>query len=53
LNQLRSAGLVNEVLEGRVIRVRANVARMDALLAYLSGNGSASTDVVDQGAEDR
>jgi DNA-binding transcriptional ArsR family regulator len=53
LNQLRSAGLVSDVREGRVIRVRADVARMNALLAYLSENCSASTDVVDQGAEDR
>ena len=55
LNQLRSAGLVSDVREGRVIRVRADVARMNALLAYLSENctASASAGVVDQGAEDR
>jgi DNA-binding transcriptional ArsR family regulator len=38
LNVLRSAGLVNDVREGRVIRVRADFARMNALLAYLTEN---------------
>jgi len=52
LNQLRSAGLVSDVREGRVIRVRADVARMHALLAYLSENCTTSS-VVDQGADDR
>src|SRR4249920_4093788 len=32
LNVLRSAGLVNDVREGRVIRVSADFARMNALL---------------------
>ena len=38
LNILRNAGLVDDAREGRVIRVRANYARMDALLAYLTEN---------------
>jgi len=38
LNVLRAAGLVRDVREGRVIRCRADYARMDALLAYLSEN---------------
>lgn len=38
LNVLRAAGLVADTREGRVIRVRADYARMDALLAYLTDN---------------
>lgn len=38
LNVLRAAGLVDDEREGRVIRVRANYRRMDALLAYLTEN---------------
>ena len=38
LNVLRAAGLVLDQREGRVIRVRANYAGMDALLAYLTEN---------------
>ena len=38
LNQLRAAGLVQDEREGRVIRVRADYARMDALLGYLTEN---------------
>ena len=38
LNVLRHAGLVADTREGRAIRVRADFARMDALLAYLSEN---------------
>lgn len=38
LNLLRAAGLVDDRREGRVIRVRANYARIDALLAYLTEN---------------
>lgn len=38
LNVLRAAGLVIDQREGRVIRVRADYARMDALLAYLTEN---------------
>ena len=38
LNVLRAAGLVDDEREGRVIRVRADYARMNALLAYLTEN---------------
>ncbi|HSR64060.1 MAG TPA: metalloregulator ArsR/SmtB family transcription factor, partial [Xanthomonadaceae bacterium] len=35
LNVLRAAGLVADAREGRSIRVRADYARMDALIGYL------------------
>lgn len=38
LNVLRAAGLADDEREGRVIRVRANYPRMNALLAYLTEN---------------
>lgn len=38
LNVLRAAGLVSDERQGRVIRVRADYARMDALLGYLTEN---------------
>jgi DNA-binding transcriptional ArsR family regulator len=38
LNVLRATGLVMDEREGRVIRVRAAYARIDALLAYLTEN---------------
>jgi DNA-binding transcriptional ArsR family regulator len=38
LNQLRSAGLVTDEREGRVIRVRADYDRMDALIGFLTEN---------------
>lgn len=38
LNVLRAAGLVRDQREGRVIRVRADYAQMDALLGYLTEN---------------
>ena len=38
LNVLRSAGLVVDQREGRVIRVRADYSRMNALIAYLTDN---------------
>ncbi len=38
LNILRVAGLVADEREGRVIRVRADYARMDALIGYLTEN---------------
>ena len=38
LNVLRAAGLVGDEREGRVIRVRADYARMDALLGFLTEN---------------
>jgi len=43
LNVLRRAGLVDDAREGRVIRVRANYARMNTLLAYLTENCCAGT----------
>ena len=38
LNVLRAAGLVTDQREGRVIRVRADYARMNALIADLTEN---------------
>ena len=38
LNVVRAAGLVIDRREGRVIRVRADYARMNALLGYLTEN---------------
>jgi DNA-binding transcriptional ArsR family regulator len=38
LNVLRAAGLVVDRREGRVIRVRADYARMYALIGYLTDN---------------
>jgi ArsR family transcriptional regulator len=38
LNVLRAAGLVNDAREGRVIRVSADYARMNALIGYLTEN---------------
>ena len=38
LNVLRQAALVEDEREGRVIRVRANYPRMNALLGYLTEN---------------
>jgi ArsR family transcriptional regulator len=38
LNVLRSAGLVQDQREGRVIRMRADYAQMDGLIAYLTEN---------------
>jgi DNA-binding transcriptional ArsR family regulator len=38
LNVLRAAGLVNDAREGRTIRVRADYARMNALIGYLTEN---------------
>lgn len=38
LNQLRAAGLVSDEREGRVIRVRADYDRMNALLGFLTEN---------------
>ena len=43
LNILRQAGLVTDEREGRVIRLRADYGRMDALLAYLTENCCAGT----------
>lgn len=47
LNVLRSAGLVRDQREGRVIRLFADYAQMNALLGYLTQNccaGSAAPD---------
>ncbi len=38
LNVLRSAALVQDTREGRVIRVRANYTQMNALIAFLTEN---------------
>lgn len=38
LNVLRSAGLVADTREGRVIRLRADYDRMDGLIAFLTEN---------------
>lgn len=38
LNVLRAAGLVTDVREGRVIRVRADYTRINGLVAYLTEN---------------
>ena len=38
LNVLRAAALVQDRREGRVIRVRANYARMNELIGYLTEN---------------
>lgn len=38
LNQLRSARLVSDEREGRVIRVRADYAAMNALVGFLTEN---------------
>ena len=38
LNVLRHAGLVRDVREGRSIRCRADYARMNALLSFLTEN---------------
>lgn len=38
LNTLRAAGLVSDAREGRVIRVRADYARMNALIGFLTEN---------------
>jgi DNA-binding transcriptional ArsR family regulator len=43
LNVLRAAALVTDEREGRVIRLRANYARMNGLLAYLTENCCAGT----------
>lgn len=47
LNVLRAADLVLDQREGRVIRLRANYARMDALIAYLTENCCAGSGACD------
>ena len=44
LNVLRNAGLVADQRQGRVIRVRAGFAQMNALIAYLTENCCAGAD---------
>lgn len=44
LNVLRNAGLVSNAREGRVIKVSADYARMNALLAYLTENCCGDAD---------
>lgn len=46
LNVLRSAGLVADERQGRVIRVRADFAQMNALIAYLTENCCAGAECV-------
>jgi ArsR family transcriptional regulator, arsenate/arsenite/antimonite-responsive transcriptional repressor len=46
LNVLRGAGLALDTREGRVIRVRADYVRMNALLGYLTENCCAGAAVV-------
>lgn len=53
LNVLRAAALVSDAREGRVIRVRADFARMDALLGYLTENCCAGADCAPELATDR
>lgn len=43
LNLLRAAGLVRDQREGRVIRLFADYAQMNALLGYLTKNCCAGT----------
>lgn len=53
LNTLRAAGLVNDRREGRVIRISADYARMNALLAYLTESccaGAACGSLIDAAA---
>lgn len=52
LNILRAAALVSDAREGRVIRVRADFARMNALLGYLSENCCAGASCAPEPALD-
>ena len=47
LNVLRSAGLVSDEREGRVIRVRAAFACMNGLIAYLTENCCAGAGCIE------
>lgn len=47
LNVLRAAALVNDQRQGRVIRVRAHYAQMNALLGYLTENCCAGSIACD------
>lgn len=44
LNVLRSAGLVSDAREGRVIKISADFGRMNELLAYLTDNCCSGND---------
>lgn len=44
LNVLRGAGLVNDTREGRVIKISADYARMNTLIAYLTKNCCGGND---------
>jgi DNA-binding transcriptional ArsR family regulator len=50
LNVLRAAGLVADQREGRVIRVRAEYPRMNALVDYLTENCCAGAPCAPQAA---
>lgn len=52
LNVLRAAELVSDAREGRVIRVRADFSRMNALLAYLTENCCAGATCAPEFATD-
>lgn len=45
LNVLRASGLVLDQREGRVIRLRANYARMNALVGFLTENCCGGAEV--------
>ncbi len=47
LNQLRQCGLVEDERQGRVIRCRANYARMNGVLDYLTDNCCAGSSTAD------
>ena len=47
LNQLRQAGLVEDERHGRVIQCRANYARMNDLLDFLTANCCAGSPLAD------
>jgi ArsR family transcriptional regulator, arsenate/arsenite/antimonite-responsive transcriptional repressor len=51
LNVLRRAGLVRDAREGRVIRVTAQYAQMNALLAYLTENCCAGAACAEPGCD--
>lgn len=53
LNVLRSAALVSDVREGRVIRVRADYGRMNGLIAYLTENCCAGAGCAETRSDDK
>ena len=52
LNVLRTAGLVSDLREGRSIRVSADFARMNALVAFLTENCCGGASCVVAAADD-